>query len=420
MPLFGQCFLSDVLKRPVFDLKGDVVGRLKDAVVVKGDHLPRIEAVLVARDGLLLQIPWGDVELFNRRILSTRREAGSLEPYQPGEQDLLVVRDILDKQIVDANGAKVVRVNDVRLEGYNSDAVLTAVDVGVRGLLRRLGIERRSEQLFSLLKVDLPANLIGWHYIQPLTPKLKAIALTVPRKMVAQLHPADLAEIISQVSREEGRNLFTDLDVKTAAEALSELGSQRQVELITGVDAEKAADILEEMPPDEASDVLGDLPTEKAKEILEHIEHEEARDIQELLGYEKDTAGGLMTNDFIAYTPGTTVREAVERFRADAARVEPVYQIYVVDAEGKLVGTVSLRELLLADSAAALGALVKRKPRTVNPDADERVIATTMSKYDLVSVPVVDAEGRLLGVVTVDDILDGLLPSPAKRKRRGA
>jgi CBS domain-containing protein len=420
MPLFGHCFVSDALKRPVFDPTGEVVGKLTDAVVVRGDQLPRIAAILVSREGRLVRIPWADVEIFNKRILSTRLAAAAVEPYQADERDLLVARDILDKQIVDANGAKVVRVNDVRLEGYNGDAVLTAVDVGLRGLLRRLGVERRSDQVFSLLKVDLPANLIGWQYIQPLSPKLNAIGLTVPRQMVADLHPADLAEILSQVSREEGQNLFTELDVKTAADALSELRPERQVELITAVEPEKAADILEEMPPDEASDVLADLPTEKASEILGHIEGEEAKDIQELLSYEGDTAGGLMTNAYIAYSPGTTVARAIERFRADADSIEPVYQIYVVDREEKLVGMVTLRELLLAEPGAPLGALIKRKPQSVGPDEDAKGIAAVMSKYDLVAVPVVDAEGRLLGVVTVDDILDGLLPSPVKRMRRGA
>ncbi len=420
MPLFGQCFLSEVLKKPVFDPKGDVAGQVTDAIVVKGEHLPKISAVLVARDGALYGIPWRDIEMFNRRILSTHLNAASIQAYEGDEHDLLAVRDIFDKQIVDANGAKVVRVNDIRLEGYNGDAVLTAVDVGVRGLLRRLGIERRSEQVFALLKTQLPSTLISWNYIQSLTPKLKAITLTVPRQMLAELHPADIAEIISEVSREEGTALFTDLDVKTAGEALSELNPQRQVELMTAIDAEKAADIIEEMPPDEASDVLGDLPTEKAKEILEHVEHDEAKDIQELLSYEENTAGGLMTNVFIAYSPQTTVGEAIERFKTDASNVEPVYQIYVIDAGEKLVGTISLRELLLAEPSKTLATVAARKPRTVKPETNEKVITTIMSKYDLIALPVVDSDGRLLGVVTIDDIIERLLPSAGKRRRKGA
>jgi CBS domain-containing protein/sporulation protein YlmC with PRC-barrel domain len=419
MPLFGHIFLSELLKRPVFDPKGEVAGRVTDAIVVKGDPLPKIAGVVVTRDRTAYHLPWHDVAIFNRRILSVQCDANALERYERDE-DLLAVRHILDKQIVDANGVKVVRVNDIRLEGHDGDVVLSAVDVGVRGLLRRLGIERRSEVLFTFLKIPLPWNLIAWNYIQPLTPKLKTISLTVPQQMVAALHPADLAELINQVSREEGATLFTDLDVKTAADALSELEPQRQVELITGLDAEKAADILEEMPPDEASDVLADLPTEKAREILERVEEDEAKEIQELLAYDEDTAGGLMTTALIAYTPETSVREAIERFRTDAGAVESVYHVYVVEAADRLVGTISLRALLLAGPSATLASIADLKPRTVPPETDRRAIAALMAKYDLIALPVVDGKGHLLGVVTIDDIISQLSPARGRRKRKGA
>src|SRR2546426_1067835 len=336
MPLFGQCFLSDVLKKPVLDPRGDIAGRLKD----------------------------------------------------------------------------------VRLEGYNGEAVLTAADVGVRGLLRRLGVERQSEQFFGLLKVQLPLTLISWQYIQPLSPKLKTLALTVPRQMVAALHPADLAEILSQVSRDEGRSLLTELDVKTAAGALSELESEQQVQLIADIDAEKAADIIEEMPPDEASDVLGDLPADKAKEILDRIEDEEAEDIQELLGYEEHSAGGLMTTEFIAYPSTLTAAEAIQRFKERTGRGEPTYQVYAIGADDKFVGVVALRSLLIAESTEPLHRLIERRQRTVPPDVDGRHIATLMSEYNLIALPVVGGDGRLLGVVTIDDVIDRLLPAAVRKKRK--
>jgi CBS domain-containing protein len=420
MPLFGQLFLSEVMKRPVFDARGDAIGRVRDLIVVKGEYLPKVSAIIVARGGALFRIPWQDIEIFSKRLLSTRVDRAAIESYQPSPEDLLTAREILDRQIVDANGAKVVRVNDIKLEAYNGDAVLVAVDVGVRGILRRLGIERRSGQLFELLRVQLPYTLVSWNYIQPLNPKLKTITLTVPRQMLSQLHPADIADIISTISRDEGRSLLTDLDVKTAAEALPELEARRQVDIINAMDTEKAADILEEMPPDEASDVLTDLPAEKAKEILEHIEDDEARDIQELLAYAEDTAGGLMTNQFVAYGPDTTVKAAIERFRTDAATLEAVYYIYVITDEEKLIGSVALRDLLLAPPTARLADIMERKPKTVRPDADEKAIAEIISKYNLIAVPVVDEQGRLLGVVTIDDIMDRIFPSSVKRRRKRA
>lgn len=418
MPLYGELFVSEIIKRPLFDPKGEIVGRVKDIIIVKGDPLPKVSALVVQMKSQLFLVKWGDINIFNKRIISTFLYSDALTLCEINEDELLAVRDILDKQIVDVNGAKVVRVNDIKLEGYNGEAVLIAVDVGMRGILRRLRIEHGSEEFLKIFQTKLPYNLIGWNYIQPLRPKLNAITLTVPRQMVSELHPADIAEIISQVSRDEGAHLFKDLDLETAAGALSELEPDKQAEIINAIDTEKAADIIEEMPPDEAADVLSDLPTEKAKEILEHIEKEEAEDIQELLSHEEDTAGGLMTNVFIAYPPDITVKEAFERFRKDAEEIETVYYIYITDKQEKLVGVASLRDLLLAEPSAKLSEVIETKLKTVAPDTDEMDVAEIISKYNLLALPVVDNEGTLIGVVTIDDIMDVILPPAAKRQRR--
>ncbi|MEW5746897.1 MAG: CBS domain-containing protein [Nitrospirota bacterium] len=418
MPLFGELFLSDVIKQSVFDPKGEIMGRLRDTIVIKGDPLPKVAALIVERKKELYRIEWESMNIFNRRIISTYLDMDSVKPYERSEEDLLAVRDILDKQIVDANGAKVVRVNDIKLEGYEGDAVLVAVDVGMRGIMRRLGVEHGSEEFLRLFGTSLPYNLISWNYLQPLKPKLKTISLTVPRQMVSELHPADIAEIISQVSREEGTHLFRDLDIETAAEALSELKPEMQAEIITAMEPGKAADIIEEMPPDEAADVLSDLPTEKAKEILEHIEREEAEDIQELLGHEEDTAGGIMTNEFIAYPPDASIAEAFERFKKDGEEIESAYYIYIIDEEEKLIGVTSLREMLLAEPTTRLSEIMETKLKTVTPDTDEMVAAEIISKYNLFALPVVDSEGFMLGIIATDDIIDRILPPAAKRKRR--
>lgn len=418
MPLFGELFLSEVIRKPVFDPKGDTIGRVKDIVVVKGEPFPKVASLIVEKNGQFKLLQWREVNLFNKRIISSFINAPLLEPYTFIEGDLLAARDILDKQIVDINGVKVVRANDIKLEGYDSEAVLAAVDVGMRGILRRLGIERGSDGVLNLFKTRLPLNLISWNYLQPLSPQLGSLTLTVPRQMVSELHPADIAELISQVSREEGTHFFKDLDIETAAEALSELKPERQAEIISAIEPEKAADIIEEMPPDEAADVLSDLPAEKAKEILEHIEKEDAEDIQELLSHEDDTAGGLMTTDFIAYSPGLTVEEAIRRFRQDAAEIDKLYYLYLTDEAEKLVGVVSLRELLMAAPSTTLSAIMETKLKAVKPDEDEMIVAELVSKYNLVALPVVDEEGALLGVVTVDDIIDRILPPAAKKQRR--
>ncbi|TAN41197.1 MAG: CBS domain-containing protein [Nitrospirae bacterium] len=418
MPLFGELFISEILKKPVYDPKGEIIGKVKDLVVIKGDPLPKIASIIIDRPQGSCKIDWERTNIFNKRIISSFINASEAESYDMDDDDLLAVRDILDKQIVDANGAKVVRVNDIKIEGYEEEAVLIAVDVGMRGIMRRLGIERGGEELLRLFKTQLPYNLISWNYIQHLKPKLQTISLTVPRQMLSDLHPADIADIISRISREEGAHLFKDLDLETAAEALSELKPDMQADIINAMDAEQAADIIEEMPPDEAADVLSDLPTEKAQEILEHIEKEEAEDIQELLGHEEDTAGGLMTNEFIAYGPEVTIAQAIERFKKDAGEMETVYYIFVVDENEKLVGVTSLRELILGDPSSTLAEIMETKTKTVTTNADDLVVAEIISKYNLVALPVVDSEGALVGIVTVDDVIDRILPPAAKRLRR--
>ncbi|MFZ5906870.1 MAG: magnesium transporter MgtE N-terminal domain-containing protein [Nitrospirota bacterium] len=418
MPFFGELFVSEILKKPVLDPRGEELGRVKDLVVVKGEAFPMVSALILEKKKKAAYLPWHDLNIFNKRIISSNIYGQDLQSYEFSEEDLLIARDIFDKQIVDANGAKVVRVNDVKLEGFESEGILVAIDVGMRGIMRRLGVERGGEDFMKIFRRDIPYNLISWNYLQPLGPKLSTISLTVPRQMVSELHPADIADIISQVSRREGASFVKGLDIETAADALSELETDLQAAIITRMSAEKAADILEEMPPDEAADVLSDLPAEKAKEILENIEREEAEDIQELLSHEEDTAGGLMTNIYIAYPPDTTVRKAIDLFKKDAEEVETVYYLYIVDGNEKLIGVVSLRELLLASLDTRLSDIMHTKLKTVTPDVDEGEVSAIISKYNLVALPVTDHEGVMLGIVTVDDIVDRMLPPAAKRKRR--
>lgn len=418
MPFLGELFISEILKKPVLDPKGDELGRVKDLVIVRGEPLPKVSSLIIEKKRVIYNLPWLDLNIFNKRIISANIYSEALQPYELNEEDLLLVRDILDKQIVDINGAKVVRVNDVKLEGYDTEAILIAVDVGMRGIMRRLGVERGGEDLMRLFKKHIPYHLISWNYIQTLEPKLTTISLTVPRQMLADLHPADIADIISQFSHKEGATFFSDLDVDVAAEALSELKPETQVDIISEMDTDKAADIIEEMPPDEAADILSDLPVDKAKEILESIEKEEAEDIQELLSHEEDTAGGLMTNVFIAYPPETTVRKAIENFKRDAEVFETVYYIYVMDTNEKLFGVVSLRDMILADLDAKLSDIMATKLKTVTPETDEMEVAGIISKYNLLAIPVIDSEGFILGIVTIDDIIDRILPPSAKRKRR--
>jgi CBS domain-containing protein/sporulation protein YlmC with PRC-barrel domain len=417
MTLIGEVFVGDVIGKQVLDPVGEEIGRLRDIAVEGGGQFPRAAGLLLEKKKKVLYLPWEDLSIFNRRIISSRRREAELGEFQPASDRLLIGKDVLDKQIVDIDGAKIVRVNDVKLTDEGGSACVTDVDVGVRGILRRLGIERRGDAFFRAIRHPLKHQLISWRFIQPLQPKLDRLTLSVSRQALSDLHPADIAQIISGMSPDERKGFFEKLDLETAAEALHELEPDVQADLITDMDKEQAADVIERMPPDEAADVIADLPAEKAQELLGLIEKEEAEDIHELLGHEEDTAGGLMTNEYLAWPPEITVAEALEKFRTEATEIEAVYYIYVVRDE-KLLGVVGLRELILLDPGLPLSAVMHKKLISVQADANQGAVAALISKYNLLALPVVDDENCLLGVVTVDDVVDLLLPPASRRKRR--
>jgi len=417
MPLFGEVFVSELIKMLVLDPMGDELGAVKDFIVIKGEPLPRVSALILEKRKKQFLLEWPNVGIFNRRIISSNIYASKVKLYEPSDNDLMIARDIFDKQIVDANGAKVVRVNDVKLEGQNSNACLIAVDVGIRGILRRIGIERKSEDIYRVFGKTIPHNLIRWGYIQPLEPRLTTISLIVPRQMISAMHPADIADIISKVPHEQGVALFKGLDPNVAAEALHELEVNIKRAIIESLDKDQAIDVVERMPPDEAADLISDLESDKAKELLESIEKDEAQDIQELLAHEEDTAGGLMTTQFIAYPAELTIQEAIEKLRIDSPDVETVYYIYIVKDE-KLIGIASLRDLILSSPTVHLSDIMETKIKSVSPDTNQQEVAELISKYNLLAIPVIDEEENLLGIVTIDDIIDIFLPPASRKKRR--
>ena len=419
MPFFAEeIFVSDVHKKPVLDQMGEEIGRLKDIIVSGREALPAVTSLVVASGNTTYVIPWDLINLFNKRVISVNTNRNTLKQSMLSTNEILLCRDILDKQIVDINGAKLVRVNDLELGDVKGHLCLVAADIGFRGILRRLGIEARGEKLFSLFRYKLPKKLIGWHYLQTVEPKLTRLTLTVSRQKVARIHPADLAEIISEVSQKERTALFGSMDVETAAEALHELEPQVQVDIIDDMSKEHASDILEQMPPDEAADVLGDLPEAKAQELINLMEKEEAEDVQDLMEHEDNTAGGLMTTEYLAFPPDMTVEEAIKELRLEAPNVETIYYLYILDPNERIVGVISLKNLILAMPQTLLSDIMITPVKTLPLDARQKDVAEFISKYNLLAAPVVDENAALRGIVTVDDVVDFLLPTASRKKRR--
>jgi len=409
-------YLSEIKRAKVVDPAGIEIGRLADVAVVPKEQFPAVQwAILRAADGERI-VRWSDLEPTDGHY----RLRETAVPPAPGElppEALRLGRDLLDKQIVDTHGAKVVRVNDLQLDDKKDGQLrLVGADVGLRGILRQVGGERAAERIAGLLGRQLPRGIIPWHLVEPLESPQQNVRLTLPHAKLALLHPADIADIVEEMTADERRAVFDQLDVETAADTLGEVEPEMQAAIMGDLDGERAADILEEMDPDEATDLLQDLPEETREELIELMDEEEGADVEELLAYPEDSAGGIMTTDFLALPRDLTAGQAIARLRELQPDPALVYYLYVVDSEGRLDGNVSLRDLVVAPPQTPLSEIMNKNVLRIQADANKEDVASLIAKYDLLAVPVVDARRRLLGTVTVDDVIDFMLPRGWKKR----
>lgn len=399
-------FFSQIHGKGVFDSRGKYLGRVSDLFVKPGERFLDIAAVEFKRWPLRPYIvPWGQVEGITRSVkLNVARER--IPPGEIGPSELSLTEVVLDKQIVDTGGLKVVRVNDVLMARINGHLSVIGVDTGMKGLLRRLGLMHWLKPLVR----GTPDHIIPWAYIQPLQPELLALHLKIPRHGISDLHPADMADIIEELNNRQRLTILKSLDDEKAAEALEESDLDVQVKVAQCMNKEKMAQILENMAPEEAADLINELPKERATELLALMDPEYARMISSLLKYPETSAGGVMSPAYVAVDSSSTVGNVVDSIRERSEDVWAIYYVYVVDTFGKLVGYVSLKDLILADRKEPVGKIMSRKVGEVTEDTPVEEIASLMAKYDLLLMPVVDSEGRLKGVVTIDDIIDMIIP----------
>jgi CBS domain-containing protein/sporulation protein YlmC with PRC-barrel domain len=415
----SEIYLSSVIGRSVINSKGDHIGTLRDLIMIPGEVFPEVSHIVIKCRKGVKTLPWNEVTLFTHVVISI----GSVNPvnlhsYQHGEGDILVKRDLLDKQIVDVDGAKVVRVNDIKLGKLNQKLCIFSVDIGFRGLLRRLGYERFGERFARTIKREIPNNEISWAYVQPLEANSSRLALNIARNQMNEMHPADLADIIENIPIQSIRTVLDSIDAETTGDTIYELEADMRNVVISQLNDEQVTDILEEMEPDEAADVLSDLPEGKAQELLDMMDQEDAEDIQELLEHEEDSAGGLMTPDYFRLTSQITIGQALEQLKNCANDVETIYYGYIVDSEDRLEGIISLKQLLLNDPATHITDVMEENIKFVHIDAEPEDILETLTKYDLIALPVLDPEDRMAGIITVDDVLAHYLPQIIKIKRR--
>jgi len=401
--------------RRVIEPNGDDIAKLADLAVVPQGQFPAVQwAILSTADGERV-LRWTDLAQEIGHLRLRQRLATLPEATMPPEA-IRLSRDLLDKQIVDTDGAKIVRVNDLQLSEVEGQLRLVGADVGFRGLLRRIGAESLAERLVRIAGQKLPRGIIPWHLVEPLERPEANVRVSVPRTKLALLHPADIADIVEEMTVDERRAVFEQLDPETAAEALAEVEPEMQASIVSDLDEERAADILEEMAPDEATDLLQDLPEERREELVDLMEKDEAHDVEELLTYPEDSAGGIMTTDFVAFPADLTAGQAIDRLRDLRPDPELTYYLYVVDAQGRLDGVVSLRDLVVAKPSTALTEIMDPHVLAVDGASPKEEVASLIAKYDLLALPVVDARRKLLGTVTVDDVVELILPRGWKKR----
>jgi magnesium transporter len=410
-----MAFLSELLGRVVADVSGQRIGRLIDLVASVAMPHPVIVAIVVKRARSLLVVPFSDVAVLIAPAIPLTKSLAEIVPYLPGERDLHLARDVLDKQIIDTSGVRVVRVNDLELVRVNGHFYVGNVDTGGLGLLRRLGLGKVVQRLADRSGRGIPPGVISWDNVE-LLPGDQAMRLRVPSARFAELHPADLAEILSDLSRSESGRLLESLDVKTLADTLEEVEPDFQASLVEAMPDEKVADLLEEMAPDEAADLLAELPEQRSQGLLELMEDGEAQDVRKLLAYREDTAGGIMTTEYIAVPVDLTAQQTIDVLRERADEAETIFYVYVIEDEKRLVGVFSLRELVLAQPETRVADLMQRRLVVVHLMDPQEKVAQVVAKYNLVAVPVVDDDGSLHGIVTADDALDKIIPTAWKKR----
>jgi CBS domain-containing protein len=415
MVLFSEMFVSQLIGVQIIDRLQEHIGRVKDIVITLGETFPKVTGLLVTpadgkKEPQLLLI--GEIDMIGVHFVSTKATRDRVPLTRPREGEVLLMRDVMDQQIVDLDGVRVIRVNDLKLAKMDQDVRLIAADVRMRGLLRRLGFEASTAWLLSLFRRQIPDKLIGWDHVQ----NLKGGQVAIPTKTIADLHPADVAHIISQVQTDKRTEIFSTLSEKTAAEALHELEPVLGALLISALDTKKALGILEKMPVDEVADILGDIAPEKAEDLLRLMKVRKATEIRKLMKHRDETAGGLMTTEFITLDQNLTVEDVITRLRGLAPSAETIYYLYVVNESGQLAGVLSLRSLIVAPPYKEISEIMIKDPLTVKAEQNQHQVAEIFSKYNLLAVPVVDDERKILGIITIDDIMDFVLPPLARRK----
>jgi magnesium transporter len=424
-------YFSQLAGIPVLDREGKTAGRLRDIIVSLTGVYPVSSVLILRRPGArggLARVEWPtvkEIDLDEREIrLSIPRGELAFSRDAVRQDELSMRRDILDQQVVDTHDHKVIRVNDIHLLFIKGSFMIAHVDIGLKGLLRSLGLERPVSTLFRVFtpgsRYLKQEQLISWKHIQPLTinPASATIKVDVGQKKLSQIPPADLGEILLDLSPGEQSSLFKSLDLDTQARVFIHLDGKTQRDIVEELPEKQAAELLNRLPSDEATDFLETLPKAQVERLLGLVEGRYAKKLSQLLGYSSDSAGGLMTADYLAFPEDTPAGSALQQIKERPFRTEPIQVVYIVDPAGKLVGSTNLRRLILAEAWEPIKKAALLKTHSVHVDSSVKEIAYLMEKYKVFAIPVVDSNQVLQGVITVDDVLSQVIRLAWRRLRR--
>ncbi len=404
-------YFTEILGLRVYDLKGRRIGRIEDVALVPLIDPARIDRFLVGGGWAWLTVRWDQIRSISLDGVHLRDEV--LTPYHEDEYMLRIARDLLDQQIIDVNGRKVVRVNDVTFElgkedGYDILRVLE-VDIGIRSILRRVLQGWLPRKWIRTLQRAIPWNSIRWEFCNIIeADPQRRLRLNISHRALEHMHPADLADIVEELSPGERGAIFETFDSEVAADALSEVDPKMQASILEALEPEKAADIVEEMAPDQAADILAELEEETSEEILDEMEAEPKTEVRELLEYEEDTAGGMMTTEYVALDENAAVADAMDAVRKSEDLIEGLNTIFLTGRDGRLVASVPLAKLFVASGDRPLKELATGTLIQVSVDEKQDRVTELFDKYNILTLPVVDEDGKLAGVITADDVISVL------------
>ena len=409
-----------MLGKPVVDSAGEKIGTISDLAISTGEVFPRITSLAFKGPGNVpFMISWRKyVDDFNEEGITLKVESKDIRFSYLQPEEVLLARDLLNKQIVDTQGLKVVRVNDLKLSASGTQLRLLGAEVGIRGILRGIHplLEKAVLAVANAFGHPIEEKIIAWNYMDLLDRDLSDVQLSVTHKLLDELHPADVADILEQLDPQQRANVFKHLDGEQASDAIAAMEDELQADFIEELDEKRAARVLGDMDPDDAADIVRDLPYEKAETLLRLMGVEDAIEIRRLLGYRDGTAGGMMTTQFVTVRNTDTVREAIETLRHMPDDMPSVHYVYVLNADDCLVGIVSMRALVLHEDEDIIGDIMHEEVLSVPPEETEEEVVADIFKYELTAMPVVDEAGVLLGIITMDDAWDSIEEDKAAEK----